>query len=186
MASKVLKVRSLLSLPALVAQMLMAGAVPMTPVGLPLNGGANRFADGAARTVQSLLEFSRWPSRPNPVRLCVIGTARHAEKLTDLILSGGRPVVRRNFPANADAIGTSCDALYIGKMALPAIRQVTARVRGAAVVTIAEDDPGCRSEAMFCLQFEPSTLSFLINVDAVSRSAVRVDPRVLRMSKGGY
>ncbi|MEO7470390.1 MAG: YfiR/HmsC family protein, partial [Sphingobium limneticum] len=46
--------------------------------------------------------------------------------------------------------------------------------------------PDCGSGAIFCLLYAPQTLSFQLNIDAVSRSAVRIDPRVLRLSKGGY
>ena len=87
-------------------------------------------------------------------------------------------------PAASSHLGNACDALYIGDLTLPAMRQVTARVRGRPVVTIAEADPACRSEAMFCLVFEAQRLSFQMNLDAISRSSVRVDPRVLRMSRG--
>jgi hypothetical protein len=174
------------NLTALMAPMVLTAATPTTPVSLPLNSSATRFSDGAARTVQSILEFSRWPSQPDPVRLCIVGPALHADRLGDLVLSGGRAIERRNLSQNAGAISSLCDALYIGQMDQAAMRRLTARVRGTATVTIAENDPECRSEAMFCLIFEPRALSFQINVDAVSRSVVRIDPRVLRMSKGGY
>lgn len=62
----------------------------------------------------------------------------------------------------------------------------TTTVRGAPIVTIAENDPACRSEAMFCLVFLEDAMAFQLNIDAVSRSGVRIDPRVLRMSQGGY
>jgi hypothetical protein len=36
---------------------------------------------------------------------------------------------------------------------------------------------------MFCLQVAPDRLSFLLNVDAIARSPLRVDPRVLRLAQ---
>lgn len=65
-------------------------------------------------------------------------------------------------------------------------QRLIAAVRGNPVVTIAEDDRDCAGGAMFCLLFAPQTLSFQLNIDAVSRSTVRIDPRVLRVAKGGY
>lgn len=141
------------------------------------------MAQGAARLVGSILAYSRWPSAPSPVRLCIIGPVDHAEAL-DGILPGGIGVDRREMPPGATNLGGLCDALYIGNISLPAMRQVTSTVRGRAVVTIAEDDPLCRSESMFCLVFEPRALSFHMNIDAIARSAVKIDPRVLRMARG--
>jgi hypothetical protein len=55
-------------------------------------------------------------------------------------------------------------------------------IRGRAVLSIAETDPGCRGGTMFCLAVGASTLSFQLSVDAISRGTVRVDPRVLRVA----
>jgi hypothetical protein len=38
---------------------------------------------------------------------------------------------------------------------------------------------------MFVLTYQPDALSFRLNVDAVSRSGLKVDPRVLRVAQGG-
>lgn len=147
-----------------------------------MSAGSDALAQGAARLVGSILAYSRWPSSPSPVRLCVVGPADHAAAL-DGLLPGGIAVDRREVPSTSANLGSLCDALYIGNLSLPAMRQVTSTVRGRAVVTIAEDDPHCRSESMFCLVFAPRALSFQMNIDAIARSAVRIDPRVLRMAR---
>jgi hypothetical protein len=75
--------------------------------------------------------------------------------------------------------------LYLGNLPVAQQRQLTAAVRGKAVLTIAESDTGSASDAMFTLSYQPNALSFRLNVDAVSRSGLKVDPRVLRVSQGG-
>ena len=167
----------------LTAPLSLAAGLPTTPASLPIGPGPEARADGTARIVASILSYSRWPAAPSPVRLCVIGAADYAAQL-DLSLPQGGRVERRNYPAGATGLGSACDTIYIGKLAMPAMRQVTASVRGMAVVTIAEADPGCGSQAMFCLLQVPGSLSFRMNLDAVSRSTVRIDPRVLRMAQG--
>lgn len=162
---------------------IIAGA-STTPAALPLGSGPDRYALGTARTVASILIYSRWPAQPDPVRLCVVGPADHAGRLDGQILPNGATIKRRDLAINTLDLAGACDALYIGKLALPAMRQLTARVRGEPVLTIAESDPNCRSEAMFCLLYRPDALSFQMNLDAISRSAVRIDPRMLRMSRG--
>jgi hypothetical protein len=170
-------------LATLAASYPLAASQRLTPASQPLGGGADRFALGAARTVGSILAYSRWPVAPDPVRLCVIGSASHAARL-DGPLPGGITVSRRDFPASAPDLAAACDALYLGNLPLPVMRAATGAVRGRPVVTIAENDPACRSEAMFCLAVGDAALSFEINIDAISRSTVRIDPRVLRIARG--
>jgi hypothetical protein len=170
-------------LAALAASCPLAAAPPLTEINLPLSSGPDRFALGAARTVGSILAYSRWPAAPDPVRLCVIGAASHAALLNGP-LPGGITVSRRNLPAGSSDAAIMCDALYLGNLPLSEMRATIGTVRGRPVVTIAEDDPDCRSEAMFCLVFGQAALSFEMNIDAISRSAVRIDPRVLRMARG--
>ena len=50
-------------------------------------------------------------------------------------------------------------------------------------LVLAEADPPCAGEAMFCLMHQRDALSFQLDIDAVARSAVRIDPRVLRLAR---
>lgn len=166
------------------AQPAIAGGPLPVPFVLAGASDADGVARAAARVVQSLIEYSRWPVPPNPVRLCVIGPAFYAGRLDGLRLADGRTVERRSASVLA-ATPASCDAVLIGQLPLPAQRQLTTRLRGRGVLTIAEADPKCRSQAMFCLAFTPGGVTFRLNIDAVARSGLRVDPRVLRLSAGG-
>lgn len=157
---------------------------PATPASVPLGDVGDREAAGAARMVGNILEYTRWPATPSQIDLCVAGSARHGSRLADIALPSGIPVVRHDLPADATGLLGSCDAVYLGNLDLEGARRWTALARGAPVVTIAENDPACSSEAMFCLVFLPEAMAFELNIDAVSRSGVRIDPRVLRMSLG--
>ena len=152
------------------------------PLGSSPVGGP--YAGAVARTVRAILEYSRWPQPRSALVLCVAGPAQHAAQIGNQRLSDGRQVVRRNVAALPAALA-GCDAVYIGSVPVATQRQLTAAVRGRSVLTIAENDPGSSSEAMFALTFKPAGLSFRMNIDAVSRSGLRVDPRVLRVAKSG-
>ena len=154
-----------------------------TPIGAASRGG-DPYAPAVARTVLAMIEYTRWPTPRDPVVLCVAGAAEHAGGLGGLRLTDGRRVERRTVSAAPGALG-GCDVLYLGSMPIAQQRQLTAAVRGRGVLTIAEDDPGNASEAMFVLTYQPAALSFRLNVDAVSRSGLKVDPRVLRVAQGG-
>jgi hypothetical protein len=55
-------------------------------------------------------------------------------------------------------------------------------IRDQPVLSIAEADPACRGGTIFCLRVLPDRVGFQLSIDAVSRSAVRIDPRVLRIA----
>lgn len=146
--------------------------------------GGDPYAGAVARTVRAIFEYTRWPQPRTQMTLCVVGNAQHGSQIGNLRLSDGRQVARRNVAVQPSALA-GCDAVYIGSIPLSAQRQVTAAVRGRGVLTIAESDPASASEAMFALTYRPNGLSFSLNIDAVSRSGLRVDPRVLRLAKSG-
>lgn len=146
--------------------------------------GQDSYAAPVARTVAAIFEYSHWPQPRSPMILCVAGPARHASQIGTLRLADGRLVVRRAVAAQAAALA-GCDAVYIGSVPLPVQRLLTAAVRGRGVLTISESDPASSSEAMFVLTYLPGGVSFRLNIDAVSRSGLRVDPRVLRVSRSG-
>lgn len=161
-----------------------AWAQSVTPANVPLGPGEERVTEGTARLVSSLFAYVRWPERPQPVRLCVAGPALYAGRIGSATIPGDGPIAVRTVAAGSPDEAASCDALYVGGLNPAATARAIAAVRGRPVITIAENDPTCQSEAMFCLLYGADAISFRLNVDAVSRSAVRVDPRVLRMARG--
>jgi YfiR/HmsC-like len=175
-----MRTRAHLAILALTAAVLLAA-----PGQAMSNPGADDspHAGAVVRTIRTLVEYTRWPQPPNPVEVCIAGPASHAGQLDAVRLGDGRLLQRRAVAASPAALG-SCDVVYIGKLPLAGQRQLTAAVRGRGVMTVAEADPECRSEAMFCLIYPAKGLSFRLNIDAVSRSGLRVDPRVLRVSQG--
>lgn len=163
------------------AAMIAAFVVPAFAAGPAM---ANE-SDGSAATlriVRSLIEFTRWPRHDATVDLCLIGPANYAARLDGAAISGGRTLKRRTVGTQASAVA-GCDVLYLGRIAPAAARDWIAAARGNGVMTVAEADPDCRSGAMFCLIYPASGVSFRLNIDAVSRSGLRVDPRVLRVSR---
>jgi len=58
---------------------------------------------------------------------------------------------------------------------------------GCPDLTITDDDAACIYGAMFCLSNRGMNLSFSVNLDAIARGPLRIDPRVLSIgrSSGG-
>lgn len=171
-----------------IALPLLALAVPLLaladmPAGRGVTGDA-QYDLAVARTVRAIIEYTRWPSQPDPVMVCVAGPVRHAAKLGTMRLNDGRRLERRNIAPTPTNV-TGCEVLYIGDLPIAQQRELTFLSRGRSVLTLAEADENNASEAMFVLAFQARSLSFRLNVDAVSRSGLRVDPRVLRVARGG-
>jgi len=151
--------------------------------GMPLGDEADPYAAAVARLTRAVVQYSRWPGEPRALRACVVGPTDHADDLL-----GGKEVASVGVTASRRSVeavrAAECDIVYIGRLGIEDQRLVTNRMRGEAVLTIAENDPACRSRAMFCLLFEADALSFRLNIDAVANSQMRVDPRVLRLGAG--
>lgn len=143
------------------------------------------LAPETARIVGGIIEYTRWPAPAAPLTLCVAGNAAQAGRLDGIRLADGRAVQRRQVAPLPLAVG-GCQVLYIGTVDPATTRQLVGAVRGKGVLTIVEADPACRSQAMFCMNYEPRAVSFRMNIDAIARSGLRVDPRVLRLAEGGF
>jgi len=178
--------RALLFLMMVLSSVLPA-SLHATPIGFlqtPVPEGAAGQTVAVTRVVSGILSYARWPTEPAPLRLCVAGAPRFAGGLSTLpARSPRRMEVLRITGTSAASEG--CKALYLGRLEADERRRLIASARGQAVVTIDEDDPPCRAGAMFCLHVAANSVAFELNLDAVSRSTVRIDPKVLLLSRRG-
>lgn len=134
--------------------------------------------------VLGILSYTRWPVEPAELRLCVIGQVRYADDLMGgATQASGRPVVGRRLPPLSVGIGTGCDIVYLGAMGDADRQRVFSQLSGRPILSISEQDTTCTVGSMFCLQVEPAQISFLVNLDSVARSGVRVSPKVLQLGR---
>ena len=158
-------------------------AETLVRAGLPLAKGPDPYGPAVARLVGSIAEYSRWPDERNTLRLCVAGPTEHADRLGGRTVSQSKTITRLR--VDTPDLSSNCDVVYLGRLSLEEQRRITTGLLGQPVLTISENDPACRSRAMICLLFEAEALSFRLNIDAVSRSKVRIDARVLRLAASG-
>lgn len=153
-----------------------AGAAGSTPLSV-------RDAN-VRQVVLGIISFTRWPTSPAKVRLCVGANPEYARDLLAGPQPGsGLPVEARRISVVEPAIGSLCDALYLGAMSDAERRQLLANIAGHPVLTISERNDTCTSGTMFCLNVDPDRVTFDINLDTVARSGVRVHPNVLRLAR---
>ncbi len=134
-----------------------------------------------ARAVRGIISYTRWPATPSAIRLCLVGDSAYRDQISAGVQRvAARPVKVRQIQADRIAV-QSCDVLYFGgstgALASGLVRQ--------GLLTISEQDIACRGGGMFCLRIAPGRVAFQLNLDAVARSGLRIDPKVLIMGSGG-
>jgi hypothetical protein len=140
--------------------------------------------DAAVRqVVLGIISFTRWPSPPAHLHLCVTGRPDYARGLVDTQQAGATPIDVQRVHFDDSALGASCEIVYLGTLSDEERQRVAAAVAGRAVLTIAEHDPSCTTGSMFCLNVDGERVTFEINLDAVARSGVRVHPNVLNLAR---
>ncbi|UEP30977.1 MULTISPECIES: YfiR family protein [Burkholderia] len=140
--------------------------------------------DSAVRqVVLGIVSFTRWPSTPVRLHLCVTGRPNYAAGLTDTLQAGSTALDVQRVRFDDPALGLACDVVYLGILADDERARIRAALAGRPVLTIAEHDESCTAGAMFCLTVEAERVTFDINLDAVARSGVRVHPNVLNLAR---
>ena len=142
---------------------------------------------GVSETLLGILSYARWPNESMPLRLCVAGHSIHTEHLlkNGLAALAQRPIVIHALALDNEApIATQCDALYMGTLDESTSRRIFSSVVGYPVLTVSERIPPCATGAMVCLDAnDQNSVQFEVNLDAVARSGVRVNPQVLRLGR---
>ena len=133
-----------------------------------------------ARTVGGMISYTRWLEPRAVLHLCVSGATAHAGAFGRVGQAAGRPVNAQLIAPGSPAQG--CDVLYMGTMNAADRQRMMRAIRDRPVLSIAESDPDCRGGTIFCLRVFPDRVGFRLSIDAVSRSAVRIDPRVLQIA----
>lgn len=166
----------------------LASAPPMaTPAAAqtlidPESGGA---AGAVNRLVGGIISYVRWPglARGAALNSCTIGTPALTDAVRPAVPGNQPPLTSTRTTANAIVDGQACDIIYMGHMPLADRRRLIDWVRGRPVLTITDVDPDCLSGAAFCLTRQGGGIGFSFNIDAVTRSRLAVDPRVLQLAR---
>jgi hypothetical protein len=148
----------------------------------PQGGGAvgavNRLAGG-------IISYVRWPglTQGSAISVCTVGTPSLTDMLRPLPPGNQPPIT--NWRASVASIvgGQPCDVIYLGQMPVADRRRLIDWVRYRPVLTITDVDPDCLTGAAFCLGRTDGGIAFSMNIDAVTRSKLAVDPRVLQLAR---
>jgi hypothetical protein len=139
-----------------------------------------------ARVVAGIVSYTRWPSAAPSIRLCTVGPGPGVDALLHAadLGSPGRSVSVVPV-ASLQAVGDACDAVYLGRARDVGARQAVRQFAGRPVLVIGEGPEFCSDGGMFCVDLAAEVPRFGVNLDAVARSGLRVNPQVLRIARGG-
>lgn len=145
-------------------------------------GGTTRAVN---RMLGGIIGYARWPDghRGAARTMCLVGAPRLTDRIAPVV-PGGPTVIVRRMTADGVTGGADCDILFLGRMPAADRQRLIGWVRGRAALTVTDDDPACIYGAMFCLASRQAGLSFSVNLDAIGRGPLRIDPRVLKIGSG--
>lgn len=141
--------------------------------------------ENVTQVTLGILSYTRWPAQPEELHLCITGSTEYADHLLAQPMAiSNRNVVTRRIVLDDPALTEECNALYIGFLPDTENKALFARLHDKAILSIAEQNDSCSTGSMFCLQFgRNGEVTFLVNLDSIARSTVRVHPNVLLLGK---
>jgi hypothetical protein len=172
-------VRRLFAPPALI----LFGIAVASVLHIGFAGAANVDASTQiGHVVAGILSYARWPTPIKTYRFCTVGEVVYLHNgLKSLSQATSDPVSVRSLTGDEPSWVADCDVLYIGGVK-PALRGVLlSEAIGKPILTISEGDSVCAEPSMFCLAVQGGEVGLLANLDAISRSGIRINPKVLQL-----
>lgn len=150
-----------------------------------VEGGVDGTTRSVNRIIGGIISYATWPGEAAGTArtLCIVGDPRLTDRIAPTVAGG--PVIGVRHMAPAGAMGGGCDILFLGRMPATDRQRLIAWVRGRPVLTVTDDDPECSFGAMFCLAGRPGSVGLSVNLDAIGRGPLRIDPRVLKIGSDG-
>ena len=141
-------------------------------------------SDSATKMVLGIISYSRWPTPPPVIRLCVIAPTNYAEELFNpALMQTSHPIKTQRYALSNALLASNCDVAYLGHIGEQQRQELATQLSGQPVLTISEDYNECTLGSAFCLLLEDKQASFKVNMDALARAVIRVHPNVLQLAR---
>lgn len=165
------------------SKIMLLGFLSFFSVTAPAQERLNTSKDSVAITkvVLGIASYSRWPQALERLNICIVGMTQYADDLqgnTDL----ENVDVARIAPSDTDRL-QACHVLYIGQLNLTEKESLYNKIIGMPILSISEENKLCDDGALICLRVSDGSAGFQINTDAVARSGLRIQPRVLKLGR---
>jgi len=142
-----------------------------------------------AAFVFNFIKLVSWPDRRfegdnAPVQVCVLRGDAMEPALRQSLggkMAGERPV--EVIAVGGDESLAPCHVLYLGSQASTRYPSLMARVAGKGVLLVDEGEQFTWPDGMIRLFLEQSRVRFELNLDALERAGLKVDPRLIRLAR---
>ena len=155
-----------------------------TPVAASLPGTTKPLLSSV---VEGIVSYTKWPADLKQVRLCIIGEGPSAKELLKSgalgTLGSAQRAIDVQRAANAGDGIQDCQVMYFSARYTTKQRATLNRYVARPFLTIGEGAEFCSDGGMFCVDADESTGRFGVNLDAVARSGLRVNPQVLSLGR---
>lgn len=132
--------------------------------------------------VSGIVSYTRWPALTGPPRLCIFSSSRFSAALQENNATS-LPYLPIIINSKQEALISSCDGFYFGSESPTFQIELIDEYPSKALLLIAEQNTECIIGSAFCLIINNNNVRFAVNLDALSRSGVKVNPDVLMLAR---
>ena len=137
--------------------------------------------------IEGIISFTKWPPDMKQVRLCIIGEGSGANELLKAgalgtIGASQRTIDVQRITHPVDS-NPDCQVLYFAARYTSKQRATLNRFVARPFLTIGEGSEFCSDGGMFCVDLDGAAGRFGVNLDAIARSGLRVNPQVLSLGR---
>ncbi|EJV7173320.1 YfiR family protein [Escherichia sp. 93.1518] len=132
--------------------------------------------------VSGIVSYTRWPALSGPPKLCIFSSSRFSTALQD---NGATslPYLPVIIHSKQEALISDCNGFYFGNESPTFQMELIKQYPSKALLLIAEQNAECIIGSAFCLLINNNDVRFAVNLDALSRSGVKVNPDVLMLAR---
>lgn len=128
----------------------------------------------------SILSYAKW-NTPTPA-LCVIDNPNYAVQFNHALRLHGYHYKISSIRLN-ELEKSSCNAIFLSTFSPQEEQKIIYSQRPDPPLSFSSTNQDCEMGSAFCLYTQNNKTSFKVNLDSLSQSKVRVDPRVLLLAK---
>ena len=129
--------------------------------------------------VSGIVSYTRWPALSGPPKLCIFSSSRFSTALQENAATS-LPYLPVIIHTQQEAMISGCNGFYFGN---ESPMELTEQYPSRALLLIAEQNTECIIGSAFCLIIHNNDVRFAVNLDALSRSGVKVNPDVLMLAR---
>jgi len=150
----------------------------------PATAGSFTETDKSVRSIVSgIVSYTRWPALSGQPKLCIYASSHYRQALSSEDEHNPLPYSPVIVHSDREALAARCDALYFGSESPAKQQEIINQYQGQALLLMSEQNPECVIGSAFCLIIEHNLVRFSVNLDALARSGVRVNPDVLMLAR---